>query len=345
LSGKISFIWAKKNIKAGNRGLTLSVAIAYLNGIGVKKNYKKSLKWLKKAVKFKIPGAYHVMGLFYEHGIELEQNFKKAFSYYKKEAKSNEVNSIFSLGYYYYKGLEVEQNHKKAFHLFNLAKKRGHIDSYYYLGLYYFNKEYGKQNYKKAIHCFKQSLKSDVFKINAMGLLADCYYKGLGTTIDYEKALEYYIQIQNENNIELMLKIADCYFHVKTPEYYKKAVEIYEKYTTKKYPSSLFNLGICYYEGLGINKDFDKAAECFLIAVYKGNEDSMFYLALMYENGQGVQKNYMKAFQLYSKLTQNTTAIRKMAEFYKYGYGVEMNIEKSNYWLNKAEELEILLQL
>jgi len=61
------------------------------------------------------------------------------------------------------------------------------------------------------------------------------------------------------------------------------------------------NLGVCYYYGNGIRKDYDKAADWFAKAAEQGNANAQKNLGLCYYDGDGVCQDYEKAVHWLSK--------------------------------------------
>jgi len=59
-----------------------------------------------------------------------------------------------------------------------------------------------------------------------------------------------------------------------------------------------------YKNGEGVEKNFEKAVQCYKKAVALGHSDAMNNLGVMYENGEGVERNVYKAYQLYKKAAQ-----------------------------------------
>ena len=148
-------------------------------------------------------------------------------------------------------------------------------------------------------------------------------------------------------------------------KWYKRASEKCEEYT-----DALFNLGLCYKLGDGVEKDNKKAFKYFLkgallgcsasqvevgscyfygngidtdkveaISWYKkaalqGNDRGQLNLGYAYSNGEGVPKDHTAAFNWYSKAAQNDNEAAKYNLVIAYYYGHGINIDKS-----KAMEL------
>ena len=61
------------------------------------------------------------------------------------------------------------------------------------------------------------------------------------------------------------------------------------------------NLGMCFYSGEGVEKNFIKAVEWYTKAAEKGNSDAMYNLGLCFHHGRGVEKNLARALEWYTK--------------------------------------------
>ena len=79
---KLDSIMAKR----GDAGAQFSVAIAYEDGVGTKKDMKQAFDWYSKAAKQGHEGAQYKMGTFYEQGRVVKKDPKTAMEWYKKAA-------------------------------------------------------------------------------------------------------------------------------------------------------------------------------------------------------------------------------------------------------------------
>ncbi|NBQ65468.1 MAG: sel1 repeat family protein [Verrucomicrobia bacterium] len=69
------------------------------------------------------------------------------------------------------------------------------------------------------------------------------------------------------------------------------------------------NLGWCYFDGLGIDKDYKKAASWFQKAADQNNPWGELNLAICFKEGKGVPKNLLKAFEYFSKTGKRKSSI------------------------------------
>ena len=60
-------------------------------------------------------------------------------------------------------------------------------------------------------------------------------------------------------------------------------------------------LGRCYYQGLGVTKDYKEAVKWFTKAAEQGHREAKFYLGQCYYRGEGVTKNKKEAVKWYTK--------------------------------------------
>lgn len=79
------------------------------------------------------------------------------------------------------------------------------------------------------------------------------------------------------------------------------------------------NLGCMYKFGIGVTKDYKRAAELYKAAADQDSAESQFHLAGMYEAGQGVKKDIQKAQDLYQRscdngLNQSCKALAKLLD-------------------------------
>lgn len=83
---KKAVLWLSKAGNAGDRQSAANLAYIYREGIGVKKNEKKSFSWLKKSVFARYTEAkgigFSSLAEYYEKGIGTKKDLVKAYKYY-----------------------------------------------------------------------------------------------------------------------------------------------------------------------------------------------------------------------------------------------------------------------
>lgn len=124
----------------------------------------------------------------------------------------------------------------------------------------------------------------------------------------------------------------------------KSSVQYFEKSAEKDVVLAKYRLGQIYKEGKYAIKDQSKAQILFKEAYesrekwpYKWAVEYHLYLADAYENGLGCDVNKKQAYNIYLQLAKkgNLTSSYKVAEFLRYGFGVEKNVKEALNWYYK----------
>ena len=99
---------------------------------------------------------------------------------------------------------------------------------------------------------------------------------------------------------------------------------------------SYLELGCQAYE----SGDYGKAVGYWKQAADEGDSTSMYNLGVSYETGLGVEKDYAEAAAWYGKAAEkgDIKACRRMGKFYRDGIGVTADRIKSVVWYLKAAE-------
>lgn len=206
--------------------------------------------------------------------------------------------------------------------------------------------------------------------------LGDCYFKGLGTTVDYAKALEYY---KMANSISLLYHTIDeihsqkwkatkdtflpkCQWDFKCKEQtlhrpvnttvcllnLDKHVEaVAGLYILARTEGANQNwarteLGRCLLYGQGIEANTQLGFQYFEKAAKEGGVGGQNMLGFCYLNGIGVDKDEVQGFYWFEKAATSpnayATPMSNVAYCYQEGCGVKQDYEKAQEWYRKAAE-------
>ena len=175
--------------------------------------------------------------------------------------------------------------------------------------------------------------------------LAHQYHIGKGVERDYKKALYWYTKAAEQNNIYALQTLADAYkkgsLEVKVD--YKKSFSIYlqlEKLSKHSciYAEVVFNLGVMYEKGEGVDQDYKEAAKWFTKAADLGHMISKYNLGNLYENGFGVKQDFEKAFKLFELAAEQgyPEAQNALGIMYAGGMTIYQDYEKGFHWFFEA---------
>lgn len=117
-----------------------------------------------------------------------------------------------------------------------------------------------------------------------------------------------------------------------------KAFKYFKKASAKGNPDALYQLGIAYLDGRGVEQSNRLAVDCFRKAADKGHIEATVELGVCYANGTGIKQNYERAIELYRVAADkgNNEAQLNLGICYQYGAGVEKNMEEAVHWYKLA---------
>lgn len=108
-----------------------------------------------------------------------------------------------------------------------------------------------------------------------------------------------------------------------------KAFEYYKKAAANGLIKAYYNLGLCFKDGIGCQKDMRLAFDCFSKAAIQNHENAVFMVGLFYEHGVYVEQDLEKAKQLY--ITSAFHGNKKAYEKLNSGLFLSKNKKKVNY--------------
>ncbi len=118
------------------------------------------------------------------------------------------------------------------------------------------------------------------------------------------------------------------------------AVELWRQAALKDHAGAMYNLGIAYERGEGVEKNPSEAFRWFSNAADKGDRDGLFKTGEAYHHGRGVGKNINTAFDWYRKAAakDHVAAMHSIALMYADGSGVSRDYKQALRWSRKAAD-------
>lgn len=254
-------------------------------------------------------------------------------------ASKGDIDAQFDLGVAYdggNYGLPVDGD--EAFRWLMQAAKRGHIKAENSIGYYY---EFGinaEENLEEAVKWYRLSaLSGNEIAQSNLGYMYSC---GRGCNKDIAQAVKWWGLAADQGDQRAQANLGDCYYEGKGVEVdYKKAVALYEKSAAQDNDYAQVQLATCYREGKGVEKNMDKCLEILEIAAKNNSINAMAELASIYYSGvDDIDENQQKSFE-YIKMGAdrgNSYCMRRLAEYYRNGYGCEVDMGLWFEYLNRA---------
>lgn len=245
-------------VKANDLGDYLGkyyLGLCYYLGVGTEQSFSNAYDCFNQVVQEKEwERALTQLAECYFYGLGVDLNYETAFDLYKRSAKKDHPWGTHRLGECYWKGLGCEKDPEKAFACFKKADSLGWDDAKYDIAICYYTGLGVVRDYNKAFALFEILAKQG--NRDAQSMLAECYREGLGVEVNIDSAI-YWYKMAAENG--------DSYsqnaFGVLLDKYqrYSEAIEWYDRAIRNGSKMAIYNLGVCFLMGKGVDVDLIKA--------------------------------------------------------------------------------------
>ncbi|CAF0774067.1 unnamed protein product [Rotaria sordida] len=144
--------------------------------------------------------------------------------------------------------------------------------------------------------------------------------------VAYDKAL-YYFRLAAENgNVNAIAYLGKLYSEKNDfiQQNNQTAVQFFQSAADKGNPIGQAGLGLAYYHGAGVEKDYDKAFRLFHLSADQSYAEGQLMLGVMYYNGQGIQRDFKMALKWFQAASQSghVLAYYNLAQMHATGTGV-----------------------
>lgn len=240
---------------------------------------------------------------------------------YQSHANDGDADAEFKLGVCYYDGIGIDKDKEKALNLIHSSANKGNARACNTFGnllmnvlmngsLFYYY-EAAKQGNAWAIASIGHRIINS--RANNKIQIAKYFYHEAFA----RDSTDLWILNTIGGNMFDNHQESDAFF------YLSKAKEL-----GTKDARILYRLARCYFEGLGVRKNYTKALELFHEADIPA---SKMYIGLCYENGTGVEPDMATALEYYRKGADanDIECIYRLGLCYEYGRGVQQDIGKA----------------
>ena len=168
-----------------------------------------AVRMLNKLIKDGNAQAMNLKGAMYYEGQGVEQDQKKAVSWYKKASDAGCSIAMSNLGYAYFYGNGTAVNMQLAYKYFSMAEQRGEWDAINKLGDMYRDGLYVPKDERMAFSFYNKCYKAaphdatnDAYPA-CLVRIAECLYKGIGISVDYDVAYNLLKEAETIFNIQI----------------------------------------------------------------------------------------------------------------------------------------------
>jgi TPR repeat protein len=176
--------------------------------------------------------------------------------------------------------------------------------------------------------------------VRGMRLYAQMLMNGAGGNADIAEALQWYESAAGFGDGPSLTQIGICF---KEGRGYQRndslAVAYFRRGASQGDAESVFQMGVFLKAGVGVRQDLTGAARLFQNAAGMGHGEAMYQLAELFRTGQGVTMDATTAFIWYqhAALKGHIGAAENLGEMFAAGIGVEKDDYLSAIWLARAE--------
>lgn len=233
---------------------------------------------------------WYRIGKMHCYGLGIQQDYEKAFEWFLKSAKEGNKFAQYSLGNLYYYGNGTDKDLSQAFQWYMKSAEQGQPYASYSIAQMYNKGEYVSKDENQAHEYYKQALtgfleleSKDQADDNLFYKMGTMYKNGLGTDIDMDKAINYFMRSAEMNNTNAKRTLALEYISGKHLELdIEKGLEMLTECADSGDTLSCYKLGKIYFKGEIVYKDLNMAEKYFLKASQKENRYAYYSLGKLY---------------------------------------------------------------
>ena len=330
----------QEDAEQGNTIAQLSLAYAYENGWGVKKNKKRFLKWCRMAADEENVEALTRLGRYYLETTNFHDKEEAVKCFMKATEQEDEANAeaYSCLGYCYLNGIGIEEDTVQAVNCFKKAVAHGNNEAKTFLGICYQNGDGIEKDEAEAVRLFESaSYEED----RARYCLGFCYAYGFGTDVDLRKAVKLWKDASKDGNVDA--KAALGYFYengIGVKKDIAEAIRFYRLGIKQKNGEAHVRLGYCYENGIGVIQDKAAASQLYHDAVVLDTIIILKYNPNHSVVATGTLINLVTLREMYENLAHRGDPIAQhnLACCYLRGEGVKQDESLGVYWFFLAAE-------
>jgi len=231
--------------------------------------------------------------------------------------------------------------------------EQGNADAQFNLGSLYYQGRGVPQDYSEAVRWMRKAAEQN--HVFAQATLGSIYAEGVPGAIqkDYPQALMWFVFAAAQGDMEAM-QLRDAMANRMTPTQIAEAQRLAREFkpqdvhaksfrenkalAEKGDAAAQFNVGLMYYTGQGVLRDYLEALDWFRKAARQGNPYAQFNVGFMYEKGEGTPQDYVEAAKYYRQAAErgNRLAQYTIGYMYEKGQGVSPDEIQALMWYNLA---------
>lgn len=163
------------------------------------------------------------------------------------------------------------------------------------------------------------------------------YKNGDGVPQSNETAIEYFKIAANLGHVQAQLAVGGYYY---TKNDCAEATKWLQMAADLGNAEALFNLGVFYTEGMGVDQDLEKAADFFYRAARRRHAEAQYAYGDFCAQGIGMEQDMEKAVRWFRESAEqgHVEAMFRLGQMYENGDGVAVDLKQARQWYSAANE-------
>ena len=298
--------WYEKAAQNDNTNAQITVAEVYFFGKnGIAKDMPKAAQWYKALVQKNNIIAMNNLANLYMKGDGVPQDVTYAVELYKKAAELGDEVAQYNLGRAYRDGRGVERNPQLARTWLEKSLAQGYADASLPLAKLLLQDE-NNQNLLEAQQLIKNIPVEEHNSIDYYSLMGD-YYSALGksSSENYQLAYQWYTKAADQGSAYAQFMMAEMLRQgLGTEKDIDKAIMMYQIADTHEQSEANMTLVFLYLFDKEFSNNDEHAVEILRSPKYMKHKVALYYLAYMYGFGRGVEQDRSHAQQLLNQSCQ-----------------------------------------
>lgn len=315
------------------------VAQCYSRGKGTRADFDAAEKWYTRAAQAGYGPAQLELAVQLSHGPARRFDHAAARHWYQKAAEQGSAEALRSCGQFLLEGgLDVPPDLETAMPFLQRAADLGDAEAQYLLGKSMIQPSSRHTDYPEGLSLLEKAAAQDHGM--ARFAVACTYLYGTGRPADPAEGVRQLERFVEKHPYPIaLMRLADCYRDgLGTQRDYEKALALYTHWQSLR--PAQFGMSLLYENGWGVEKDNVQSIQWLQTAAASGHAAAIYHLGMRYAKGLGLPQNDAQAAGWFTKAAGQgyAPAQAELGRCYQKGLGVTRQAGLAIHHLKQAAE-------